>query len=160
VIEWALAEASVIAGRTRQVDAHDRFRPFVRANVNRIRRAKNAYHRFTQRRGDMHRPRVVRDRYFGALDQSRQICWSSFTTKINRPRRGGCDLLAARLIAFRTRESNSKSFAKKLARDACKSFDRPVLCFPNRPGHKNNKRFASRHTVFIEQSVDVVDCFR
>ena len=114
VIERALAQATVIAGRTRQIHAHDRLRPLVRPDVNRIRRTKYAHHRFTQRRGHMHRPRVVCHRHFGALNQRRQICWSSFTAKIDRSRRGGCDLPAARLIAFRTRESNSKSFAKKL----------------------------------------------
>ena len=150
VIERALAEATVITGRTRQVDAHNRFRPFVRADVNRIRRAKYAHHGLPERCGHVHRPRVVRHRHFSALDEPRQICWSSFTAKIGRSRRGSGDLLATRLIAFRTRESNSKSFAKKLARDACKSFDGPVLCFPNRPGHKNNKRFASWHAVLIE----------
>src|SRR4029077_5858216 len=98
--------------------------------------------------------------HFSALDQSCQICWSSFPAKIYRPRCGSGDLVAARSIAFRTRQSDRKSFPKKLARHACKSFDGPVLCFPNRPRHKNNKRFASRHTVLIEQSVDVVDCFR
>ena len=108
----------------------------------------------------MHRPRVIRYRHFGALNQTREICWSSFTAKIYRPRRGGCDLLAARLIAFCTRENNGKSLTKKLARHACKSFDGPVLRFPNRPGHKNDQRPASRHAVLTEQSLDVADCFR
>ena len=48
VIEWALAQPTVIAGRTKQVDAHNRFRPFVRPNVNRIRGAKYAHHRFSE----------------------------------------------------------------------------------------------------------------
>src|SRR5262249_22934089 len=149
VIKRALAQPTVIAGRTRQVHAHNGFGPLVRPDVNGICRTKHADHRFTERGGHVHRPRVVRNRHFGALDQARQICWSSFTAKINRSRRGGSDLPAARLIAFRARESNSKSFAKKLARDASKSFDSPVLCFPNRPGHKNNERFASGHTLFF-----------
>ena len=159
MIKRALAQATVIAGRTRQIDAHNRFRPLVRPDVYRIRRAKHAHHRLAERRGDVHRPRVVRHRHFSALDQPRQICWSSFTAKINRSRRRDFDLLAPALIAFRTRQSNRKSFAKKLARYAGKSFDRPVLCFPNCPGHKNNERFPSRHTVLLKQSVDVVDCF-
>jgi hypothetical protein len=98
----------------------------------------------------MHRARVVRERHLGALNQPRQICWSSFTAKISRSRCGGRDLLAPRFIAFRARESNSKSFPKKLARDACESFNGPVLRFPNCPGHKDYERFAGRHTVFIE----------
>ena len=48
VIERALAQATVIAGRTRQVNAHNRFRPLVRPNVDRIRRAKYAHHRFPE----------------------------------------------------------------------------------------------------------------
>jgi len=159
VIERALAQATIIAGRTRKVDAHNRFRPLVRPDVNGIRRTKYAHHWFTKRCSHVHRTRVVRHRHFGALDQPRQICWSSFIAKINRPWRGGCDLPAAHLIAFRTRKSNSKSFAKKLARDAGKSFDSPVLRFPNCPGHKDNERFASRHAVLLKQSLHVADCF-
>src|SRR5215475_728052 len=108
----------------------------------------------------MHRPRVVRDRHFRALDQPRQVCWGSFTAKINRSRRGGSNLLAARLIAFRTGEGNGESLPKKLARDARKSFDGPVLCFPNCTWHKNNERFATRHAVLLEQSLNGTDCFR
>jgi hypothetical protein len=94
------------------------------------------------------------------LDQPRQICWCSFTAKINRSQRSGRDFSAARLIALCSGESNGKPLAKKLARDACKPFDGPVLRFPNRPGHKDNERFASRHTVLLEQSLDVAGCFR
>src|SRR5262249_18921530 len=157
VREGACLSRTVIRGRPGQVDAHNGFGPWVRPDVTGIRGPKYAHHRLTQRCGHMHRPRVVRHRHFGALDQPRQICWSSFTAKINRPGRSGCDLLAARLIAFRTRESNSKSLAKKLARDACKAINGPMLSFPNCPGHKNNERFASRHTVLLERFLDGAD---
>src|SRR5262249_30183824 len=101
VIKRALAQPTVIAGRTRQVHAHHRFRSLVRPDVNRIRRTKYADHRFPEGRGDMHRARVVRDSHFRALDQTCQICWRCFTAQINRPRRGSCDMLTARLIPFR-----------------------------------------------------------
>jgi hypothetical protein len=54
VIKRALAQATIIARRTRQIHSDNRFRPFVRADMNRIRRSEDTDHRFAQRRGDVH----------------------------------------------------------------------------------------------------------
>src|SRR5262249_61618906 len=59
VTKRALAQATVIAWRTWQVHAHDRFWSLVRADVNRVGRAENTDHRFVERRGNMHRARII-----------------------------------------------------------------------------------------------------
>ena len=107
----------------------------------------------------MHRSRVIRHRDLGAFDQTGQVGWSSFTAEINRPRRGSCNFFASNRIAFCTRENNGKSFAQVLARDTGKSFDGPVLGFPNCAGHENNERFTGGHAVRFEEALHVLDCF-
>src|SRR5207237_5351499 len=114
VTKRALAQATVIAWRTREIHAHDRFWSLVRTDVNWVGRAKDTDHRFAERRGDVHRAGIVGYRDLSTSNKRRQICGRCFSGKIARSGGRGGDLPAARLVAFGARQRDGKSIAKKM----------------------------------------------
>src|SRR5881397_734537 len=88
VIKWALAEPAVIARRTCQVHAYDRFKPAIRADASRIRGPEHADHGFAERHREMHRAGIIRHANLGALNERSQFCGGCLAGKIKCARCG------------------------------------------------------------------------
>ena len=140
MIEGALAQTAIIARRARQIDAHNRLRPSVWADVNGIRWPEDAHHRFAERRGDMHRAGVVRHAKLRTLDEGSQIGGTRFARKIARAGRGGGNLPASRLVALRACERHRETAAQELPGDARETFNRPMFRLPYGTWHKDDER--------------------
>src|SRR5438093_1966403 len=160
MVKRALAQPAVIAWRTWQVQAHDRFRSPIRSDANRIRRAEHADHRLAERRSDMHCARIIRHANLGTLNKRCQFCGRRFAGKITCAGCGGCDLSASRLIAFCTRQSDSKSLVKKVPRDSCESFNGPVLGLPYGSRRQHRDRFRRGHAALLQEALHITRSLR
>src|SRR5437667_7863027 len=103
----------------------------------------------------MHRTRVIGHRYFCTPNECRQLSRCGFTRQITCPGRCGCDFPATLLVAHRARQCNGKAIVKRMPRDACKSFNRPMFSLPDGAGHENDKGHVGSHTLLLEQLLHV-----
>src|SRR5438093_772032 len=160
MIEGALAQTAIIARRARQIDAHNRLRPSVWADVNGIRWPEDAHHRFAERRGDMHRAGVVSHAKLRTLDEGSQIGGGRFARKIARAGRGGGNLPASRLVADRACERHREAAAQQLAGNPRETFNRPMFGLPYGTWHEGDERPGGGHTALVEEPLHLRHGFR